>query len=137
MWWYRAVNNPVARRKWLTLSLTLLAVGSAYTAYRVMRGEDPIKCLLIFSLFVLMLFLYTLIALGKPRYYYYADGEIIYKPLKVSLSDVMGYDVDREGKVIRLRVKGLSPLKVRTLYFENLEDLERIERILRELLKTH
>ncbi len=133
IWKYRAVNNPIAKRKWLTFCLILLLVGVGYAVYRYLQTRD-LSVLLTLSFFSLMLFLYAIITLGKPRYYYIND-EIVYKPFKTPLSNVEDFDVDYDNKVIRLKLKKGSPFAVKTLYFESDEDLEEVERFLRRVTR--
>lgn len=127
---YRAIKNPIAKRKWLTFCSILALAGILYSIYKISIGADLYSTLLILSVFVLMIFLYTIITLGKPRFYYLND-EIIYKPFKTPLSNIEGFDVDYENKVIRLKLRKPSIFAVKTLYFENEEDLDEVARHLR------
>ncbi len=133
IWSYRAIKNPVARKKWLVFLAALLIVFFSYGIYRVLMGESWIRIALLLALFSLFIFLYALITLGKPRYYSVDDEFIIYKPFKTRISDLEGYSVDENAMTIKLRKKGI--FGVRTLYFERLEDLREAERILRKKLK--
>ncbi len=133
IWKYRAVNNPIAKRKWLSFCLILLAVGVCYSVYKYSLTGNLRFTLLSLSFFSLMIFLYTIITLGKIRYYY-IDDEIVYKPFKTPLSNVEDFEVDYENKVIRLKLRKTSLLAVKTLYFESDEDLEEVARFLRRKL---
>ena len=133
IWRYRAIKNPIARRKWITICLILILIGFGYTAYKVHAGLQIGKALIIAGIFSLFIILYTIIALGKYRYYYIQDGILHYKPFKVDLKSVKGYEVDERNLVIRLKVR--NPLSIRTLYFENLEDLKDIEKLLKKIIK--
>ncbi len=131
MWSYRAIKNPVARKKWLSLVFILVAIGFVYSVYRILLGENVIKVLLIFALFSLFIFLYAIISLGKPRFYLMDEEMIIYKPFKTKLSEVEGFEIEEENLRIRLKKRGFG---VKTLYFEKLEDLRNAERWLRRKL---
>ena len=133
IWSYRAIKNPAARKKWLVFLAALLIVFFSYGIYRVLMGESWIRIALLLALFSLFIFLYALITLGKPRYYSVDDEFIIYKPFKTRISDLEGYSVDENAMTIKLRKRGI--FGVRTLYFERLEDLREVERILRKKLK--
>ncbi|MFN3383728.1 MAG: hypothetical protein ACK401_02390 [Archaeoglobaceae archaeon] len=129
MWSYRAIKNPVARKKWLSLVSILVTIGFVYSIYRILIGENLFKILLIFALFSLFIFLYAIISLGKPRFYLMDEELIIYKPFKTKLSEVQGFEVDEKNLRIRLKKRGFG---VRTLYFEKIEDLRNAERWLRK-----
>jgi len=133
IWSYRAIKNPVTRKKWLVFLAALLIVFFSYGIYRVLMGESWIRIALLLALFSLFIFLYALITLGKPRYYSVDDEFIIYKPFKTRISDLEGYSVDENAMTIKLKKKGI--FGVRTLYFERLEDLREAERILKKKLK--
>lgn len=133
IWKYRAVNNPIAKRKWLSFCLILLAVGVCYAVYKYSVTGNLRFTLLSLSFFSLMIFLYTIITLGKVRYYYIND-EIVYKPFKTPLSNIEDLEVDYENKVIRLKLGKPSLFAVKTLYFENDEDLEEAARFLKRKL---
>ena len=132
---YRAINNPIARRKWLTFCLTLFLVGIGCFIYKLSHTHNVIITLLSLSIFVLMAFLYTIITLGKPRFYYMND-EIVYRPFKTPLSNVEDFEVDYGKKIIKLKLKKSSPLAVRTLYFESEDDLEEALRFLKRRIKA-
>ncbi|MEM0350239.1 MAG: hypothetical protein QXR27_06040 [Archaeoglobaceae archaeon] len=133
IWSYRAIKNPVARRKWLTFIFSLILLGFLYSIYRILLGENLIKVFLIFTLFSLFLFLYAIISLGKPRYYLMDEEFIVYKPFKTKISDVKGYIVDDKNLLIKLNKKGFG---VKTLYFERLEDLRNAEKWLKKKLES-
>ncbi len=130
LWRYRAVNNPVAKKKWLAFCSFLLILGVGYSLYRYSVTGNLKFTMLTLSFFALMIFLYTIITLGKPRYYYLND-EIVYKPFKTPLSNVEDFEVDYDNKLIRLKLKKPSLFAVKTLYFESDEDLEEVARFLR------
>jgi len=129
MWSYRAIKNPVARKKWLSFVSILVFIGFLYSLYRVLLGESVIKILLIFTLFSLFIFLYAIISLGKPRFYLMDDEMILYKPFKTRLSEVEGFEVDEKNLRIRLKKRGFG---VKMLYFEKIEDLKNVERWLKK-----
>ena len=131
MWSYRALNNPVARRKWFLLVVALIAAGFGYTAYKVSLGYPVGRALIVASIFALFVSLYAIITLGKPRHYFIEGSVVYYRPLKVDLRRVEGYEVDEKRLVIRL--KGIGLFGVRTLYFNNLDDLRKVEKHLKEL----
>ncbi len=132
IWSYRAINNPVARRKWLYLSFALICVGLIYSTYKVLSGESLIGVSLVFVFFALMVFLYTIITLGKIRYYIIEGDTIIYKPFKTKIEDIVDFHVDEGKKVIKLKLRSRSLFKVRTLYFERDEDLNDVLKFLRK-----
>jgi len=78
-----------------------------------------------------MLFLYAIITLGKIRYYYIEDDVIKYKPFKTYLSNIEDFEINRDLKIIKLKLKKPSIFAVRTLYFENIEDLEEVAKFLK------
>ncbi len=128
IWSYRAINNPVARRKWLTLVALLLLVGFAYTAYKIVAGYPAGKAMIVALVFALFVCLYAIITLGKPRNYYIEGGVIYYRPFRTDLKKIEGYEVDEQNLVVKL--KGAGFLGVRTLYFENIDDLREVVRAL-------
>lgn len=131
IWRYRAINNPIARKKWLAFCATLLAIGFGYSIYRYLVTGNLRLTLLLLSFFTLMIFLYTIITLGKFRYYYIDDDVIRYKPFKTYLSNIESFEVDYKNKVIKLKLRKSKPFAVKTLYFENDEDLEEVIRFLK------
>ena len=134
IWSYRAVNNRIARKKWLALSSTLIGVGLIYTIFRILYSGKPVSSLAIFTIFALMVFLYTIITLGKVRYYFIEGNEIVYKPFKTKIEDVEGYEVDRENMVIKLKLKKPKVFAVKTLYFDKEEEFEDVLRFLKRVL---
>ena len=127
IWKYRVINNPVARKKWITFYLCLFGVCLCYS---ILNYKGAIT-LLSFSFFTLMLFLYAIITLGKIRYYYIEDDIIKYKPFKTYISNIEEFEINRDLKIIRLKLKRSSIFAVRTLYFENIEDLEEVAKFLK------
>ena len=134
IWSYRAVNNRVARRKWFALGTFLILLGITYTIYRVMVTGKIVQSLAIFTLFSLMVFLYTVITLGKVRYYFVEGDEIIYKPFKTKIDEIKEYDVDEENLVVKLRLKKPKIFAVKTLYFDKREEFEEVLRFLKRKL---
>ncbi len=127
VWSYRAINNPVAKRKWLGFVSLIVIVGIAYSAYKILSGQQVGKVLIIAAIFVLFVTLYAIITLGKPRHYA-IDGEFVYyKPFKSRLSP--NYEVSEDELVIRFKDRRL----IRTLYFENPEDLKTVRKHLERL----
>jgi len=133
IWRYRAIKNPVARVKWLLFCAILMALGFGYTAYKIVVGSPIGKSVIVASIFTLFIVLYTIITLGKYRYYYIENGVVYYKPFKTDLRSVKDYKVDEDRLVIKLHVR--NPFSVRTLYFENLEDLKDVEKLLKRIIK--
>jgi hypothetical protein len=131
IWTYRAINNPVAKRKWLVFCLILILLGFGYTANKIVSGEPYGKSLIIAGIFALFISLYTIIALGKPRHYFIEGDFVVYKPFKTNLKKIKGFEVDESGMVIRLKTG--NPFSVRTLYFENPDELKKVERMLERI----
>ncbi len=136
IWRYRAINNPIARRRWLTFCTILLIIGFGYSIYRFLITGNLKITLLSLSFFSLMIFLYTIITLGKFRYYYIDDEAIRYRPFKTYLSNVEDLEVDHDKKVIRLKLKKPSIFAVKMLYFENYDDLEEVARFLKRKIRS-
>ena len=134
IWSYRAVNNRIARKKWLALSSTLIGVGLIYTIFRILYSGKLVSSLAIFTIFALMVFLYTIITLGKVRYYFIEGNEIVYKPFKTKIENVEEYEVDRENMVIKLKLKKPKVFAVKTLYFDKEEEFEDVLRFLKRVL---
>lgn len=132
IWTYRVLNNPAARKKWLIFVLLILLAGFGYAALRALTGEASGRLLIAITLFTLFLSLYTIITLGKPRHYYIEGDYVFYKPLKTNLKKINGFEVDEKNLLIRLKGSGL--FSVRTLYFENLDDLRQVERKLKRII---
>jgi len=131
IWSYRAVNNRIARRKWIAFGLFLIVLGIIYTTYRILITGKLVSSLAIFTLFTAMVFLYTIITLGKVRYYFIEDDKIIYKPFKTSLDEVNSYEVDEANRVIRLKLKKPRLFAVKTLYFDKEEEFQEVLRFLK------
>ncbi|WP_456328973.1 hypothetical protein [Archaeoglobus sp.] len=131
IWTYRALNNPAARKKWLIFVLLIIVAGFGFTAYKIATGAEVGKSLIVAAIFAFFVSLYAIITLGKPRHYYIEGDYVYYKPFKTNLKRIKGFEVDEERKVIRL--KGAGIFSVRTLYFDNHDDLRqavrRLERI--------
>ncbi|RLI76143.1 hypothetical protein DRO97_01545 [Archaeoglobales archaeon] len=136
MWSYRAVNNKIARKKWIYLSLSLILSAIIVSFLRFSGGVDVKKIVLSLTIFIFVVMLYMLITLGKIRYYFIEEDTIYYKPLKTKLEEIKDFVVDKENMVIRLKFKKLKLLGVKTLYFEKLEDLEKAEKLLKDLIKS-
>jgi len=128
IWSYRAINNRVARRRWFSLAILLTALGSIYTILRILTTGKVLTSLAIFSLYMTMVFLYTIITLGKVRYYFIEGGEIVYKPFKTKLEEVEGYDVDEVNMVIRLKLRRPRLFAVKTLYFDKDDEFQNVLR---------
>ncbi len=131
IWTCQALNNPAARKKWLIFVLLIIAAGFGFTAYKIATGAELGKSLIVAAIFAFFVSLYVIITLGKPRHYYIEGDYVYYKPFKTNLKKIRGFEVDEEKKVIRL--KGAGIFSVRTLYFDNKDDLRqavrRLERI--------
>ncbi len=134
IWSYRAVNNRIARKKWTVFGLSLIVLGIIYTTYRILITGKLVSSLAIFTLFAAMVFLYTIITLGKVRYYFIEDDRIIYKPFKTSLDEIASYEVDEVNRVIRLKLKKPKLFAVKTLYFDKEEEFQDVLRFLRKRL---
>lgn len=131
IWSYRAVNNKIARRKWLTLGAILILLGAIYTVYRTTITGKIIQSLAILTLFFLMVFLYTVITLGKTRYYFVEDDKIVYKPFRTKIDEIEGYEIDENNLVVKLRLKKPKIFAVKTLYFDKREEFEDVLRFLK------
>ena len=131
IWTCQALNNPAARKKWLIFVLLIIAAGFGFTAYKIATGAEFGRSLIVAAIFAFFVSLYVIITLGKPRHYYIEGDYVYYKPFKTNLKKIRGFEVDEEKKVIRL--KGAGIFSVRTLYFDNKDDLRqavrRLERI--------
>jgi hypothetical protein len=134
MWFYRAVKNPAARRKWLAFISIIAAIVFGYGAYRILIGDSAIRVALLLAIFSIFILLYAIIALGKPRYYFLDDEFVIYRPFRTKLCDICGYSVDEKRLLIKLKKRGI--LGVKTLYFENIEDLKEAEKRLKKKLRS-
>jgi len=136
IWNYRAVNNRIARKKWIYLSLSLILLAIVVSFVRFSSGVEIKKIVLSLAIFIFVVTLYMLITLGKIRYYFIEGDTIYYKPFKTKLEDVEGFDVDKENMVIRLKFKKPKFFGVKTLYFEKMEDLEKVNEVLSNLIKS-
>ncbi|HIP63574.1 MAG TPA: hypothetical protein EYH04_05680 [Archaeoglobus profundus] len=128
IWKYRIINNPAARRKWIIFYLCLFGVCLFYS---ILNYKGTIT-LLSFSFFTLMLFLYAIITLGKIRYYYIEDDIIRYKPFKTYITNIEDFEINRDLKIIKLKLKRPSIFAVKTLYFEDINDLEEVAKFLKK-----
>jgi len=135
VWNYRAVNNPAARKKWLIYGVVFLVFVLAAGTFRYVSTGDMKRTLLATSIFVLFVIMYIQIVLGKVRQYM-IDDKIRYKPFRTDLKDVKGFRVDEDAKKISLELNGFSPLAVRTLYFEDDDDLSDAVRFLKKKVKS-
>jgi len=79
-----------------------------------------------------MLFLYAIITLGKIRYYYIEDDIIRYKPFKTYITNIEDFEINRDLKIIKLKLKRPSIFAVKTLYFEDINDLEEVAKFLKK-----
>jgi len=131
IWTYRALNNPAARKKWLSFVFMIIAAGFGYTAYKILSSGEIGKSLIVAAIFALFVSLYAIITLGKPRHYYIEGDYVYYKPFKTNLKRVEDFEVDEDRMLIRL--KGAGIFGVRTLYFENQDDLRQAVRMLNKI----
>lgn len=128
IWNYRAVNNPVARKKWLLFGVILLIFAVIAGVARYATTGDLGESLIITGLLLLFIFLYIQIVLGKIRQYFIDDEDRIrYKPFKADLKQLKGYETDADSLKIDLELNKSSPFTVKTLYFEDIEDLKEAE----------
>lgn len=133
IWTYRALNNPVAKKKWIIFILVIILAGFGFTAYKIATGAELGRSLIVATIFALFVSLYAIITLGKPRHYYIEGDYVYYRPFKTNLKNIEGFEVDEERRVIRL--KGAGIFSVRTLYFDNEDDLRQAKRMLERILK--
>ncbi|WP_456469462.1 hypothetical protein [Archaeoglobus sp.] len=131
IWTYRVLNNPAARKKWLSFVFMIIAAGFGYTAYKILSSGEIGKSLIVAAIFALFVSLYAIITLGKPRHYYIEGDYVYYKPFKTNLKRVEDFEVDEDRMLIRL--KGAGIFRVRTLYFENQDDLRQAVRVLNKI----
>ncbi|MFP3909222.1 MAG: hypothetical protein ACOC5L_01480 [Halobacteriota archaeon] len=125
IWNYRAINNPVARKKWLLFGIFLLIIAMTAGASRYVTTGELGRSLIITGILLLFIFLYIQIVLGKPRQYFIDDEDRIhYKPFKTDLKQLKGYRIDADSLKIDLELQKSSPFAVKTLYFEDIEDLK-------------
>lgn len=136
IWNYRAVNNPVARKKWLLFGVVLLIFAVVAGAVRYVTTGELGQSLIITGLLLLFIFLYIQIVLGKIRQYFIDDEDRIrYKPFKTDLKQLKGYEVDADSLKIDLELKKSSPFAIKTLYFEDIEDLKEAEVFLKKYVR--
>jgi hypothetical protein len=135
VWNYRAIKNPSARKKWLMYGLGLLIFAIVAGAYRYIVTGDFGRTLIITSLFILVVFMYIQIVLGKVRHYY-IDDKIRYKPFRTDLKNLEGFEVDENQMKINLKLKKPSLFAVRTLYFEDEDDMKDVIRFLNRTVNT-
>lgn len=135
IWNYRAINNPVARKKWLLFGVLLLVFAVIAGAVRYVSTGEFGESLIITGLLLLFIFLYIQIVLGKVRQYSIDNEYIRYKPFKTDLKKLKGYKVDADSLKIDLELNKSSLFAVKTLYFEDMEGLEEAEIFLRKHVK--
>jgi len=133
IWTYRALNNPAARKKWLLFVLAIIITGMGYTAFKIAIDGISGRLLITTMIFILFVSLYAIITLGKPRYYYIEGDYVYYKPFKTNLKEIEDFEVDEDKMLIKLKGAGL--LSVRTLYFENRDELREVVRKLNMIKK--
>ena len=136
IWAYRAVNNKIARKKWILFSFSLIILALIVSFVRLTSGAEVKKIALSLVIFVFVVILYMLITLGKVRYYFIEGDTIYYKPFKTKMNEVSGFEVDEKNLVIRLKFKKPKIIGVKTLYFENEEDLKKVKNILDDLTQN-
>ncbi len=126
VWSYRVIKNRVARRKWLLVISAIFVAGLTNAIYEIISGEPLKKSAVITAFFVLFMFLYAIIVLGKPRYYWIDGDTIYYKPFKRKITE--NFEIDEEKLLIKFKDWKLP----RTLYFENREDFENVKKYLKK-----
>jgi len=136
LWKFRAVNNRIAKRRYYMYSLVAVLILLIGAIYRLETGTSAGKVAILMAIGIMFVFLYTVIALGRERFYSMSEYEIVYRPLKTKIEDIKSFEVDEENKLIKLNLKHGSPFSVKTLYFEDLKDLREAEYFLRKFLKT-
>ncbi|WP_202319958.1 hypothetical protein [Archaeoglobus neptunius] len=132
IWTYRALNNPASRKKWIIFVFVIILAGFGYTGYKILSGGEIGKSLIVAAIFALFVSLYAIITLGKPRHYYIEGDYVYYRPFKTNLREIEDFEVCEEKKLIKL--KGAGILSVRTLYFENQDDMKQVVRKLNKIL---
>ncbi len=135
LWKFRAINNKVAKRRYFLYSLTIILTFVAGAIYRLETGTRPGKVAILLAISIMLIFLYTVIALGRERYYSMDESEIVYRPLKTKIEDVENFEVDEENRLIRLKLRKNSPFAVKTLYFDDIKDLREAEMFLRRWVR--
>lgn len=135
IWNFRAINNPVARKNWLILGIILLIFAVIAGVVRYVATGEFGKSLIITGLLLLFIFLYIQIVLGKVRQYSIdSKDRIRYRPFKTDLKRLEGYQVDVDSLKIDLELNKSSPFAVKTLYFEDMDDLQEAEVFLKKYL---
>ncbi len=135
LWKFRAVNNRVAKRRYFLYSAFVLAIFVAGAIYRLETGTSAGKVLILLAFSAMLVFLYTVIALGRERYYSLDEEEIVYRPLKTKIEEVESFEVDEENRLIRLKLKKNRLFAVKTLYFDDIRDLREAEMFLRRFVR--
>ena len=135
LWKFRAVNNRVAKRKYIAYSLFIVLLFVLGAIYRLESGMRPGKVAILLAFSVMLVFLYTVIALGRERYYSMDENEIVYRPLKTKIQDIEDFEVDENNRLIRLKLKKGGLFSVKTLYFDDIRDLREAEMFLRRWVK--
>ncbi len=138
IWNYRAINNPVARKNWLIFGFILLIFALIAGVVRYVATDEFGKSLIITGLLVLFIFLYIQIVLGKVRQYSIDNKDRIrYRPFKTDLKKLKGYKADADSLKIDLELEKSSPFAVKTLYFEDMDDLQEAEVFLKKYLSKN
>ncbi len=135
LWKFRAVNNRIAKRKYFLYSLLIISIFVLGAIYRLESGTKPGKVAILLAFSVMLVFLYTVIALGRERYYSMDENEIVYRPLKTKIQDIEDFEVDENNRLIRLKLKKGGLFSVKTLYFDDIRDLREAEMFLRRWVK--
>lgn len=135
LWKFRAVNNRIAKRRYFLYSLVIISIFVLGAIYRLESGTKPGKVAILLAFSVMLVFLYTVIALGRERYYSMDENEIVYRPLKTKIQDIEDFEVDENNRLIRLKLKKGGLFSVKTLYFDDIRDLREAEMFLRRWVK--
>ncbi len=135
IWKFRAINNRVAKRRYFTYSVLLILLFTIVAVYRVTNGYSIKKMAILLSVSAVFIFLYTIISLGRERYYTLDEKEIVYKPLKTKIEDIENFTVNENDKLIKLKLKKFKLFTVKTLYFEDKNDLKEAELFLKKYLR--
>jgi|GEM_PF-1094196 hypothetical protein len=133
IWTYQPVKNPEARRLWLILGVVFLIVGNLIAAIRFQN--DFSRFTFSAATFSLAVIFFTFLMLRKPRYYYIEDDVVYSASRRTEISDVEDIVVDREKMVIKLKLRDSSFLSLKKLYFDGVEDLEKVEAELRRCME--
>ncbi len=135
IWKFRAVNNRVAKKRYFLYSLAIILLFVIGAIYRLETGTRPGKVVILLAFSIMLVFLYTVIALGRERYYSMDENEIVYRPLKTKISDVEGFEVDEENRLIKLKLRKGGLFSVKTLYFDDIRDLREAEMFLKRWVR--